>query len=77
MKDLAQIAEGVTRLEEQMTFVRRDVAKMEDRASSILAIHARKINSLEKARAQAVGWGKGLGVVSVLSGAIAFFKWGN
>jgi len=76
-KLLSAILAATGRLEEQNVGLRRDINQMQEHTTNILSLHARKINGLEKSRSQAIGWVKGLGVVSVFSGIIAFFKWGG
>lgn len=74
---LANILAATARLEEQATGVRRDVATLTATTTSALAGHEGRVSSLERSRANAKGWVKGLSVVSVIAAMAGYFGWGG
>ncbi len=74
---LIQISEAVARTETRLVDLGLAVDRMDESTIRALAIHARKINSLEISRGRIKGWIGGVSSLGVLGGIAGWFKWGG
>ncbi len=72
---LIKILAATARLEEQGVGLRRDVQELKQHTTTIMAGQAIQINGLERSRALAKGWVKGVSAVTVLAAIATFFGW--
>ena len=73
---LMEIAETVARIDQKTTGLQAAVQAHDTRTTEVLALHARKINSLEVSRGRVKGMAAGIGSLGVLSIIASWFKWG-
>ncbi len=73
---LIEIAETVARSDQRLIDLSKAVEKHDTATVSALAVHARKINSLEVSRGRAKGMAAGVGSLGILSAIAGWFKYG-